>query len=423
MNAARATTAILCAAGVGVLGGCGGTGHRARAVNRTLTIYSSLPHEGPQRDEALDVSDAEQLALRQVNSEIGPFKVRLIALDDASARTGGWSHENVTANAQRAASDPTAIAYIGELTPGSSVASLQVLNRAGLLQVSPGDTAQAATATPSLHANGQTFARFVPSDRSEAGAQLKLMRTLSVRRLLVADDGSPYGRGIARAVLQQAASVGITPLTLGNRIPATDRALARRIAASRADALFFGASMSRAAVAVWDRVAAINPQMKLFGSSGLDNDAFAAAIDLGAQKQTFLSEPSVSPGGLPPAAQEFLAGFRAQYGRTPQAAAFFGYAALQAVLDSVHLAGRDGASRALVAKQFFALNDTASVLGNYSIAGDGNATLPPYFRFSTDSNGHRVFDTLVLAPPAVARHSPEKRRVSAARQGHHDLSP
>ena len=50
-----------------------------------------------------------------------------------------------------AANDPTAIAYIGELTPGSSVPSIRVLNRAGILQVSPGDSAPEATETPSLH--------------------------------------------------------------------------------------------------------------------------------------------------------------------------------------------------------------------------------------------------------------------------------
>jgi branched-chain amino acid transport system substrate-binding protein len=167
LDPSRAVIAgILCSAVVGVLGGCGATRHRATTSERTLSIYSSLPQQGPQRQQALDVSDAERLALRQVNSAVGPFKIRLISLDDGSSTKGGWSHESVTANAQRAANDPTAIAYIGELAPGSSVASLRVLNRAGLLQVSPGDTAQAATETPSLQANGKrsrgSFRRIIP---------------------------------------------------------------------------------------------------------------------------------------------------------------------------------------------------------------------------------------------------------------------
>ena len=42
-------------------------------------------------------------------------------------------------NAERAADDPAAIAYLGELDLGGSAVSLPVTNRAGLLQVSPAD--------------------------------------------------------------------------------------------------------------------------------------------------------------------------------------------------------------------------------------------------------------------------------------------
>jgi ABC-type branched-subunit amino acid transport system substrate-binding protein len=236
------------------------------------------------------------------------------------------------------------------------------------------------------------------------------MKTLQVRRLLVATDGSAYGRGIAHSVVQQAASFGVRSLVVRNRILTADPALATELQASRADAIFFGGSTSAAAVELWDRVAAIAPQMKLFGPSGLDNDSFAAAIDLTAQQETFLSEPSVSQGGLPPAGQDFQAGFTAEYGRPPRASAFFGYAALQAVLDSIHLAGRNGGRRALVAKRFFGLNDTASILGNYSVTSDGNTTIPPYFRFSRVTNGQRVFDALVLAHPRTVRRTEEPLR-------------
>jgi branched-chain amino acid transport system substrate-binding protein len=45
----------------------------------------------------------------------------------------------VAANAKRAADDPTAMAYLGELDYGATAVSLPITNNAGVLQVSPGD--------------------------------------------------------------------------------------------------------------------------------------------------------------------------------------------------------------------------------------------------------------------------------------------
>ena len=54
-------------------------------------------------------------------------------------RDHAWNPGLVAANANRAADDPTAIAYLGELDYGATAVSLPITNHAGLLQVSPGD--------------------------------------------------------------------------------------------------------------------------------------------------------------------------------------------------------------------------------------------------------------------------------------------
>ena len=71
--------------------------------------------------------------------------------------------------------DKTAIAYLGEIVPHSSYASLGITNALDLLQVSPTDTAleltQASPVVPgspdtyyeSMSTYGQTFARVVPT--------------------------------------------------------------------------------------------------------------------------------------------------------------------------------------------------------------------------------------------------------------------
>ena len=54
----------------------------------------------------------------------------------------------MSANAERAADDPSAIAYLGELDLGASAVSVPVTNDAGLLQVSPTDGLTSLTQTP-----------------------------------------------------------------------------------------------------------------------------------------------------------------------------------------------------------------------------------------------------------------------------------
>ena len=178
-------------------------------------------------------------------------------------------------------------------------------------------------------------------------------------------------------------------------IRTTDRNLRHEIAASKAQAIFIGGLTGPTAIAAWDRIAAAAPQIALLGPSGLDTPEFAAAITVPAQPKTFLDEPGLPPTDLPPAGANFLADFAAAYGHTPTPAAFFAYAATQAVLDAIHTAGRKARNKAVIAKIFLRLRAIPSVLGTYSI-NNTTATITPSFIFSTIKNGKRRFDRIVI---------------------------
>jgi hypothetical protein len=73
------------------------------------TVYSSLPlHPGPARADALAVQQGERLALVDAGSPL-----RLVSLDDSTARAGGWTPERASANARRAAQDDKRQGVIG----------------------------------------------------------------------------------------------------------------------------------------------------------------------------------------------------------------------------------------------------------------------------------------------------------------------
>jgi branched-chain amino acid transport system substrate-binding protein len=403
----------LCAALAAGVAACGSSsskssssssGGGATASGKTLTVYSSLPQQAADRAQTLDVISGEKLALSQVGSKVGAYTINFVSLDDATAAAGQWDPTQVSSNARRAAQDPSTIAYVGEFNSGASAISIPILNQAGILQVSPANTAIALTKPnpavpgsptkyyPALSTNGRTYGRVVPVDVYQAKAQLTVMKSVGVKKLYVLDDKQVYGQGIATTLKQLAPSYGITPVAQESiDIKASNyRAVAQKIKASGADSMFFGGLTVDNGPQLWDDVNSANPTMKLFGPDGVDETSFTSKISAASAAKTILSVPGPEPAQLPPAGKKFLADFQATYHHAPEPYAIDGYEAMAVILDSISRAGAQGNSRPAVVKSFFSTANRSSVLGTYSIDKDGDTTLAKYV-FSTVKNGKAVF--------------------------------
>jgi branched-chain amino acid transport system substrate-binding protein len=362
--------AALTTMGVSKCGGSGGT--TVTVSGRTLTIYASEPQNmsGPA---ATDVVDAERLALSQEGSKVSGFRINFQVL-----------HAKPSANARTAIQDTSAIAYLGELEPGLSAGTIGITNAQDLLQVSPTDTALELTqSTPAVigapddyleakSTYGKTFARVAPPSSAEAKAQVSLMGSLSVKKLHVADDGSPYGKAIAYAVRKDASGKGISvaqgPLT------------ASAVGASGADGLFYGGAASAAGTA--NTLAAAAGNAKIFVPSALAS----ATLPTG----TYVSQPGFLPKQVPALGQsQFVKQFQTRYGHAPSTEAIFGYEAMAAVLSVLHKAGGDANNRTKVVHDFFAIRNRQSVLGTYSIDSEGDPSIAP-FVFSRVKGGALV---------------------------------
>jgi branched-chain amino acid transport system substrate-binding protein len=359
----RAPSACACAALAAVLAGCAApSGSSVTASGRSLTIYAGSPPGGAGGQEAQDILDAEQLALQQNGSSFGGFSVRLVKLNG----------KKISDNARTAIQDKSAIAYLGELTPGSSADSVGITNAQDLLQVSPADTAIALTqSTPAVSNSpkvyfesqgsyGYTFARVVPTAALEAAALASQMQTLHVSKLYVANDGSDYGKALALALRNRAASAGISVTS----------------AQSGADGAFYAGSSTTAAAAFFNGVASANPSAKLFGPSALSDPAFVSTLSPQAQSAVYVSSPGFYKD-FTPAGQKFQADFQGAYGHAPAPEAIFGYEAMAAVLAVLREAGNAANNRATVARDFLSLKNRQSVLGTYSISA-GDISLAPF---------------------------------------------
>ena len=120
------------------------------------------------------------------------------------------------------------------------------------------------------------------------------------------------------------------------------------------------------------------PQLKLFGPSALDDPSLVSALGSAAHN-LYVSVPAASSAGLRRRASS-SATSRPPIGHAPAAQAIFGYAAMQAVLFALRQAGssvqRPRQGRSTSSSR--SATTFRSVLGTYSINGNGDTSLAPF---------------------------------------------
>jgi branched-chain amino acid transport system substrate-binding protein len=386
------------------LAGCGGGASQpdTRLHGAHLTIYSSSPHRGPLRAVAADVVAAERLALARDGDRIGRYRVRLVALDASTPGVGRSDPAQISHNARLAAKDPRAVAYLGELATGSSAISIPLLNEAGILEVSPFDTAMALTTTslavagsperfyPKLRDLGRTFARVVPSDRTQVDALLADMRQAGVRRLALLTDEDPSGRALATNLGAKAHAAGIAIVA---REEIDEHALRHddtivRVEAARPDAALDATGARFGAARLWRELHAADPQLQLFASANVADPSFVAGLGPAAAV-AHVTRPVLPQGDDKRASRRFAEAFARRYGHAPAPEARYGYETMRSVLDAIRRAERrasDGLiTRAAVVRAYFATAPDGSVLGPYAIDAAGDTSLH-------DWGAYRVID-------------------------------
>jgi branched-chain amino acid transport system substrate-binding protein len=383
-------------------GGGGGGGGRT-----ALTIYSSLPLQGDSRPQSADVVNGEKLALEEAGGKVGKFTIKYVSLDDATAAAGKWDPGQTSADARKAAQDPSTIVYLGEFNSGASAISIPILNESNTLQISPSNTYVGLTRAEGADkgepdkyypAGKRTYGRVVPADHIQAAAQVTYQKDQGCKKTYILNDKEVYGKGIAVQVesIGKAQGLAIAGNDGIDTKAANFRSLATKIKGSGADCMFFGGITQNKGVQVFKDVNAANPTMKLFGPDGVAESAFATKLGSSVEKQTYITNPTLDPKLYPPAAQDFFAKFKEKFGNDPQPYAIYGYEAMKVALLAIQNAGDKGNDKQAVIDAFFKIKDRDSVLGKYSIDENGDTTLSDYGADRVEG-GKLVFDKVIKA--------------------------
>jgi branched-chain amino acid transport system substrate-binding protein len=371
--------------------GCGGVSPAADdKVGDQLTIYSSLPLQGPDGAISRQIVAGEKLALADDGGRVGRLTVSFVSLDDSNPTTGQWDPGVTAANARAAAHDPTTIAYIGDFNSGATAISLPLMNAAGILQVSPASPYIGLTA--SLDAGEdeperfyptslRTFGRIAPGDQVQAAAQVATMRRLGVRRLYVIADQDQFDVPLAQIVAAMARKAGLSLVgqdTLDTQGAGQSYAAeVAKVAQARPDGVFLSGVATLGAARLFRQLHAWMPQLRLLGSSSLSNPLFTEQLGAAAGVTT-LGAPVLPLAMYPTSAKRVAAQYEAHFGAGAGAYVLYGYEAMSVVLSAIREAGRHGDERKAVIGRFFATHARRSVIGEYSIEPSGETTLASY---------------------------------------------
>lgn len=372
-----------------LVSGCGSRQRPGdRISGRVLTVYFSGPLTGASSLGATAALNGAEMALDRAHSRIGSYRVRLRALNDATAQSDGWDPNQTTVGARLAAQDPTAVAYVGDFNSGASAVSIPLLNRARIPQVSPGSMAVGLTTSGPGASPGEpekyyptgvrTFARVVPTDAGQARALVAAQETAGCSSTSVLEDGEVDGEDAALSFLLTAQSAGLRVVSVQafQRGAADYTALARNLVGSGTDCVLISAIDEASAARLTDAVARAVPKAALFAIGDLGDSAFADALSPAAAARLILVSPALPASAYPRSGRSFLADYARRFGAT-EPWAIFGYQAMSLVLSAITRAtdhGRRTADRSRVRDELFSARRIRGVLGTFEIDRAGDIT-------------------------------------------------
>lgn len=387
-----------------------------------IKIVSSLPRSGSARGQTdtivkglkLSLKAAENdevaAALKQGDDEVlkralktatpvlklpdGTYRLEYLDLDDATAAAGQWTIEQEITNATVARSDPDVMVYVGTYNSGAARVSMPILNRAGMLMVSPANTAESLTkpGTGERHEpdcyrpSGQlNYTRVVPTDdlQSELSVQF-IVDELKATTIYILDDNEVYGQGIAKSVHALCDKRGLTVLGHESINYKAQEFSAQAIKIKNTnggkgpDVVYFGGTTQTKAGQVLKDLAAAGYRHPMMGPDGCHERAMAESADAATFEQVpfYATFGGPTVDGLKAAGgkgAEFVRLYNAEFGGDPEDSyAAYGYECGLVVLEAIKRAGKK--DRDAIRRAGVGLKNFTGVSGTFSFDANGDTT-------------------------------------------------
>jgi branched-chain amino acid transport system substrate-binding protein len=363
-----------------------------------FTVVSDLPLQGQPRAATLPMTEAIRFVLEQRDFRAGQYTVGYQSCDDSTAQAGDYDLYKCFSNAKAYARNLAVLGVVGPYNSGCADVQIPIANQApggALAMISPSNTWAALTRPyPGMRpgeledrypSGERNFVRIAAADHLQAVAGAQLVKELGARRLFVLSD--PYfGTDVATAARNLGLEiVGSTGWSSEAR---SFERLARRIARTRADAVFIGGFLyPNGGALVRDLRDRLGPDVALVAP-----DYFFPVPDLieaagPAARGMYLSVYGVPNGELPPPGKRFLEEFEATRAGEPSPSYSAAYAAQAAEILLDAIARSDG-TRSSVTEELRRTTVEDGILGDIRFDEHGDLVEGPFTIFRVVGKGH-----------------------------------
>jgi len=363
-------------------------------------IASDLPLQGAVRHQTVQVSRAEIWALANAGWKAGPYKIAYQSCDDSTAQTGGWDTAKCATNGHLYSNNRSVIAVLGTFNSGCAKIEVPVMNRTSLLMISPANTNPGLTKSGPGATAGEpqkyyptgvrNFARVVATDDIQGPADALWTQALHVKKVYVLNDKQTYGFGVASTYRAAAKKLGIKVAGFEgwDAKSSSYEALATRIKASGATAVFLGGIICNNGAKLMQDIKAVDPKIQLQMPDGFSDPNSNGSVANGA----YISVAGEPPSALTGVGSTFVKSFGKQIGTTPNPYAAYGAQAMDVALSVV---AKGGGQRAATTKAVFGLTVTNGILGTFTINATGDTSLAPITVYKQAGKNLNPVKTLV----------------------------
>jgi branched-chain amino acid transport system substrate-binding protein len=347
----KGTTSPTTSSGSGTTTGPGASGNALK-----LGFFGALT--GPNAQLGINIEDGEKLAVAQYNATNPSNKVTVDSFDS----------QGLPAQANNGATKligDHVVAVIGPAFSGESAAADPIFEQAGIPNVS------ASATNVKLAQNGwKTFHRVLADDSFQGpGDADYIVKTLKQNNVAVIDDNSTYGAGLASALAGQVAKDGGKVVVTDHVDPngADYGSTVNKITASNATAVFYGG--------YYDAAGRLIKQLKAAGYKGVfmsgdgsEDDRFISDAGGPANANGAYLSCACADETHNPAAQSFVAAYKAMFGTAPAIYSAEAYDATNFVLAAI----KSGATTPSAINSYLANNSWTGITKTIKFSSDGN---------------------------------------------------
>ncbi|MDP9094710.1 MAG: branched-chain amino acid ABC transporter substrate-binding protein [Actinomycetota bacterium] len=306
-------------------GGLGGSSS-STAANATYKIGFIGALSGPNAQLGINERNGAQLAIDQANAS-GKYKFK-VTLDPQDSE---GSASTAPAAATALINDANVIATVGPAFSGES----QAVDPSFCGATPPMPIVTASASKGTLQTLGFTcWHRIIPNDNVEGSQGADWLARTGAKKVFVLSDLSPYGAGVSATMSSELTTKGVKVQNGGVDGTTTKNynPIAQTIAASGADALFYGGYDTQAALLAKALVAAGFHGRTVTGNGG-KSSAFTQSAGTAGNGWYFTcgcQDATTAPG-----AQAFAAAYKAAFNTPPSTYSPEAYDATNLIIDAI----------------------------------------------------------------------------------------